>query len=95
MHGFDDAHCLRILHKLAKACRHSGARVVLLEMVLPEKGADQTQAAFDMQMFMGGSGRERTLTEWQALFAQSGMTLSDDVRLRSFAHMLVLRPTQQ
>ena len=38
---------------------------------------------------------ERTLTEWQALFAQSGMTLSDDVRLRSFAHMLVLRPTQQ
>lgn len=48
-----------------------------------------------MQMFMGGSGRERTLTEWQALFAQSGMTLSDDVRLRSFAHMLVLRPTQQ
>lgn len=95
LHGFDDAHCLRILHKLAKACRHSGARVVLLEMVLPEKGADQTQAAFDMQMFMGGSGRERTLTEWQALFAQSGMTLSDDVRLRSFAHMLVLRPTQQ
>lgn len=80
---------------VVKACRHSGARVVLLEMVLPEKGADQTQAAFDMQMFMGGSGRERTLTEWQALFAQSGMTLSDDVRLRSFAHMLVLRPTQQ
>jgi 1-phosphofructokinase len=39
-----------------------------------------------------GAGNQQAFRD---LFAQCGMTLSDDVRLRSFAHMLVLRPTQQ
>ncbi|MDD3518739.1 MAG: methyltransferase [Chromatiales bacterium] len=91
LHGFDDTGCITILRKLAAACGDGGARIVLLEMVLPEMGADLAAASFDMQMFMGTRGRERTLDEWRALFDRSGVTLDEVVGLRSFASMLVLR----
>lgn len=92
LHGFDDDACLAVLCNLAKASGRSGARIALLEMVLPETRADLAGASFDMQMFMGSRGRERTLTEWKALFARSGLTLEEVVGLQSFGNILVLVP---
>lgn len=91
LHGFDDTDCVKALSHLAQACAGTGARIALLEMVMPEAGADLASASFDMQMFMGTRGRERTLAEWQALFEQSGLMLEETVGLRSFGKMLVLR----
>lgn len=90
LHGFDDAHCLAALRNLARAIGSSGARIALLEMVLPEVGADLAAATFDMQMFMGTRGRERTLSEWNSLFDRSGMLLEELVGLQSFGNILVL-----
>ena len=92
LHGFDDDTCIKVLRSLAIACRQSGARVALLEMVLPEVGADLAGTSFDMQMFMGSRGRERTLKEWAALFDIAGMALEDVVGLQSFGNILVLFP---
>jgi hypothetical protein len=92
LHCFDDAACVAILRNLAAACGATGARIALLEMVLPETGADLAGASFDMQMFMGTSGRERSLAEWRALFARGGLVLEEVVGLRSFGNILVLRP---
>jgi len=92
LHGFDDDMCEKALGNLTAASRASGARVVLMELVLPESQADLTSAAFDMQLFMGTRGKERTLAEWRQLFDRSGLMLEEEVSLRSFGKMLVLRP---
>lgn len=92
LHGFDDDTCVAVLRNLANACRNTGARVALLEMVLPEHHADLTVASFDMQMFMGSRGRERTLAEWRSLFGRGGLALEEVVGLQSFGNILVLLP---
>ena len=92
LHGFDDETCITVLRNVANACGQTGARVALLELVLPKVGADIAGASFDMQMFMGSRGRERTLKEWTALFDESGMALEEVVGLQSFGNILVLLP---
>ena len=92
LHGFDDDTCVTILRNLVNACGRAGARIALLEMVLPELGADIAGASFDMQMFMGSRGRERTLKEWTSLFDRSGAALEELVGLQSFGNILVLLP---
>lgn len=54
-------------------------------------GADLAGASFDMQMFVGCRGRERTLSEWTSLIRDGGMALEEVVRLRSLGSILVLR----
>jgi hypothetical protein len=89
LHGFDDDACVRVLGNLAKAIGNTGARVAVLEMVLPELGADMAGASFDMQMFIGTEGRERTLSEWTSLFGRSGLVLEQVVGTRSIGSILV------
>jgi hypothetical protein len=90
LHGFDDASCVRILKNLAGAAGRD-ALIAVMELVMPESGADLAGASFDMQMFMGTSGRERTLGEWQIIFERSGLQLQETVALRTFGSILVLR----
>jgi len=91
LHGFDDDTAVVGLRNLAGACGNTGARIALLENVLPGQGADLFGAASDMQMFMGTRGRERSLTEWSRLFARSGLVLEEVVGLRSFVKILLLK----
>lgn len=91
LHGFDDDTCRAILANLARAIAASDARATLMEMVMPERGADVATASFDMQMFMGTRGRERTLAQWQALIEPAGLALEEIVGLRSFGSILVLK----
>lgn len=98
LHGFDDDTCVQALQNVAQAAGAKGAKqatIVLLELVLPEHHADLTQATFDMQMFMGTPGRERTLTEWHNVFDRAGVSLTEIVHLASFGKMLVLRAVQK
>ncbi len=90
LHGFDDDSCTSILKNLASAIGDSGARCALMDLVLPEQNADLAATSFDMQMFMGTQGRERTLSEWQDLIEESGLKIEETVGLRSFGNILVL-----
>jgi len=90
LHGMADEHCIKVLRNLAAACANTGARIALMELVVPELKADFSSAAFDMQMFMATRGRERTLPEWQSLFAESGLALEQVVGLQSIGKILVL-----
>ncbi|MBF0436526.1 MAG: methyltransferase [Magnetococcales bacterium] len=94
LHGFDNDTCVTILGILASASRKNNARIALLEMVLPETHADITGASFDMQMFLGSRGRERTLTEWKSLLDRSGWILEEIVGLQSFGNILVALPAK-
>jgi len=91
LHGFDDDTCTIILGNLADAIGQSGARCAIIEMVLPETNVDMAGAAFDMQMFMGTYGRERTLAEWKLLIEGAKLKLEEIVGLRPFGNILVLR----
>ena len=92
LHGFDDDACITALRHLASASAGTGAPITLMEMVMPDLRADLASASFDMQMFMGTRGRERTLAEWQRLFDRSGLVLNEIVGLQSFGKILVLLP---
>lgn len=94
LHGFDDETCVKALCNIARACGGTGARIAVMELVMAESGADPAGAAFDLQMFMGTRGRERTLGEWTSLFARSGWVLEEQVNLQSFAKILVLKSKQ-
>jgi hypothetical protein len=91
LHGFDDALCIQALTQLAYASGSTGARIAIMEVVMPEQKADLARASFDMQMFMGTRGRERTLAQWNALFARSGVVLDEVVDLQ-FGSILVVLP---
>lgn len=90
LHCFDDKTCVRALQRLREAIGGSGARVAVLEMVVPETGADIACASFDMQMFVGCRGRERTLSEWKSVIQASELLLDEVVRIRSLGSILVL-----
>lgn len=92
LHGFDDDTCVKALRNIAGACAGTGARIALMESVMAESRADLASALFDMQMFMGTRGRERTLDEWGGLFDRCGLAMEEAVSLQSFAKILVLRP---
>lgn len=93
LHGVEDDGCVKVLRNVADACSGTGARVAVMEMVLADVHADFVGSSFDMQMFMGTRGRERTLGAWRQLFARSGLLLEQVVDLRSVGKILVLRPT--
>jgi hypothetical protein len=92
LHGLDDEDCIKVLRNVAAAGSGTGARIALMELVVPESKADISSAAFDMQMFMATRGRERTLSEWRSLFDQSGWKLDEQVSLKSIGKILVLKP---
>jgi hypothetical protein len=91
LHGFDDESCVRVLQNVAAAAHPAKATIALMELVLPERGADSVATSLDMQMLVNTRGRERTLGEWQTLFQSSGLVLDEVVSLRSFVKILVLR----
>ncbi|WP_446808672.1 methyltransferase [Methylomonas sp. 2BW1-5-20] len=92
LHGMDHKNCVRALRNLAEAIGDTGAVIAIMELVMPDPPADFASAAFDMQMFMGTQGRERTLSEWHQLFAQAGQALHEQVNLRSMGKILVVIP---
>lgn len=95
MHGMSDECCVRVLDNLAVSSANSGARVALMELVVPAHKADSSSAAFDMQMLMATNGKERTLSEWRQLFDRTAWTLTEVVSLRSLAKILVLGRRQK
>lgn len=91
LHGMDDDSCVQALRTVARAAAGKGATIVLLEMLMPARRADLMVASFDLQMFMGTRGCERTLDEWRRLFERANVHLVETVHLASFGKMLVLR----
>lgn len=90
LHGFSDDDSVTILSNLNATARRCGARIVVIEMILPDSDNDVSGALFDMQMFMGTRGRERTLKEWTQIVSKAGLRIEEVVSLRSFVSMLVL-----
>jgi hypothetical protein len=76
VHDWDDERCLEILGSIRKAMP-SGARVLVLEMTVPEDRSDHFAKLLDMAMlFFAGGARERTRTEFETLYTRAGFRVS-------------------
>jgi O-methyltransferase domain len=72
LHDWDDAHCVRILQSCATAAR-KGSKILISEAIIPPGNEPFIGKLSDLHMLvMTHGGRERTLEEYQELFAQSG-----------------------
>jgi hypothetical protein len=87
LHDWDDESCRTILRNIAAAA-NPGARVVLIEAVVPPGDTPHPAKAIDIVMLaMTEGGRERTAYEWQALLESAGFALDrivESVAMYSF-----------
>lgn len=87
-----DQNCLLVLNNIRKAIGAFDSTVVIFDLVLPETKADRLMTLSDMQLLAEKSGKERTLSQWSLIFAQSDFELVEMVTLRSANCALVLMP---
>jgi hypothetical protein len=82
LHDWEDERCARIL----QSCRASvapGAKLLVVESVLPPDGGPLTDAVFgDVTMIVHTGGRERTQAEYAALLLGAGFRLTRVVPTR-------------
>ncbi|GGL15285.1 methyltransferase [Streptomyces flaveus] len=71
LHDWDDASCGKILGSIARAAS-PGARLVVIEAVLPEGDAPHLAKMIDLTMLAMLTGRERTAEEYEALLSDAG-----------------------
>ena len=72
-----------------------GARLLVIENMLDADGRekDKLTRGFDLLMLvLTGAGRERTLAQFETLFARAGLRLERDITLPSLLHVLDGRP---
>ncbi len=66
LHGLDDEQAAAVLANIRAAAR-SGARVLLIEAVIPRGNAPSGSKWLDLLMLVLSGGRERTEEEWRGL----------------------------
>jgi hypothetical protein len=71
LHDWNDEECVRILSNAARAAR-PGARVFVVEHVVPDGDEPHFAKLFDIHMMCWGTGRERTIGEYATLAERSG-----------------------
>jgi hypothetical protein len=90
-HALDNNDCRKILHNLKTAMGSNSPYVVIADAVSNEVNLDSITASMDMQMLMGTKGRERTMTEWEHLFSNTGFNVESVMDIRTFGKFIVLR----
>jgi SAM-dependent methyltransferase len=72
LHGLDDEKAERVLANIRAAAR-PGARVLLIEAVIPAGNAPNGSKWLDLLMLVLSGGRERTEEQWLALLEDTGL----------------------
>lgn len=75
VHDWDDDASVRILKAVARAGAPAGATVLLLEVLMPEGPEEHWAKVLDIVMLTVTGGRERTLSEYDALLGAAGLEL--------------------
>ena len=74
LHDWNDAECITILKNIRKVM-NPGARVTVIDCVMPETPRPHYGNAMDIAMMVWTTGKERKLSEFKALFASAGLIL--------------------
>jgi len=71
LHDWSDTECVTILENI-RAAIVDGGRLAVVERVIPEGFAPHVAYDFDMVMMIWTTGRERRLSEFKAMFEETG-----------------------
>lgn len=74
LHDWDDAECARILATIRKAVV-PGGRIAVIDHLLSDTPTPSEGLSTDIGMMIWSTGRERTRSEFETLFAESGFRL--------------------
>lgn len=74
IHDWSEEQCLTILRHCKKAMK-PGARLLIIEMVLPPGSEPHPGKILDIMMLVGPGGQERTAAEYDALLAKAGFKM--------------------
>lgn len=91
IHDWDDEESIAILTAVCKAAQ-PGARLLLIELILPERSGSAFALMMDVAMLAYTGGRERKASEYQALFTASGWDLQRIVPTDSGISIMELAP---
>jgi hypothetical protein len=72
LHDWNDEQCCTLLGNIARSAK-PGARVLVIEMVIPEDGSPSVAPLMDLNMLVLLPGRERTAGQYGELFSASGL----------------------
>jgi hypothetical protein len=86
LHDWSDDECVGILKKVRSALAPNG-RVVVIEMLIGDT-APSPAPLLDLNMLVMLTGRERSLPEFEALFARAGLKLTGHHRTPSPFHAI-------
>ena len=75
LHDWDAEQCAAILGRCRQAMR-PGARLLIVEMVLPDGDDPHPGKLLDMMMLVATGGQERTAGEYDALLSANGFRLT-------------------
>lgn len=87
LHDWADEECETILKGLHKAAP-AGAKLLVVEMILPTDPDPHWAKLLDIQMFCAHTGRERTREEYAALFDKCGFELERVIETRADVQIL-------
>jgi len=90
LHDWPNECAIKIL-KNARICLKPGGRIVVIDMIRPEKG--YAGSLCDLHLLVMTGGHERCLTEWQDLFAQSGFKISEILERQGIPAVLIGVPS--
>ncbi len=79
LHDWNDADCLTILRNIRTAIAdgaHGPGKLILLEMVLPERASSFIGHMLDLEMLLMLHGKERTRAQYADLLRQAGFRLT-------------------
>lgn len=72
LHDWNDEQCVTIL-KAVRRAMNPGARVLVVELIVPDEQASGPVIRLDLLMMVVLDGKERTSAEFAALFEQAGL----------------------
>jgi len=80
---WDDEHCVKLLHNCHRSMQGEG-RLICVDSVIPPIGDTSATAAkfMDLLMMVAIRGKERTRTQWEALYAETGFRLTSIIPLQ-------------
>jgi hypothetical protein len=76
LHDWNDEQCETILNNLAETAE-KGSKVLLVETVVEEDDSPSMSKIMDLNMLVMTGGKERTKTEYAALFEKTGFKLTN------------------
>ncbi|PVI03456.1 sterigmatocystin 8-O-methyltransferase [Periconia macrospinosa] len=74
LHDWSDEYCLKILRRLRDAMVPGYSKLLIHELILPNTGAAEIQARFDLVMMTLNGGMERSRSQWIKLLEDAGFS---------------------